>query len=240
MLYGINRTEIEIAMNSIWESWIWDNYQAHRDLNELRDDILTTPWYYRKPEKLKDSLLLCAVLCDDSAAVKLLIELGEGPNLPDDAGSPILHVAVQQAEESADSDRAAVIEVIETLLRHGADPNTLGMDGTALHRAAGWGLIDVARTLLKCGADIEARALTDGELTPLMHAALVDQPGMVRFLLQAGANRTALSAPSLVDKGGKTAEELVLAQNTSTAPSIIQILRVTSAKKQPNRRHRGA
>lgn len=226
-------------MTPIWENPIWDEYQAHRDVERLRDDILTTPWY-RKPEKLDESLLVRAVERGDLAAVKLLIELGEEPSLPHDKYCTILHEAVDRAVESADSELEAVIEIIELLARHGADLNALGTDGTALHRAAGWGLIPVAETLLKCGANIEARMLTDGELTPLMFAALMEQPEMVRFLLQTGADRTALTAPSLTDVGGKTAEELVLAQNAPTASNISQILRVTSAKKRPERRHRPA
>jgi ankyrin repeat protein len=228
MLHGINGTDIELAMTSIWKNPIWDHYQTHRDIDRLRNDILTTPWY-RKPEKLNDSLLEFAIVCGDLAAVKLIIELGEKPTLPADNGFPVLHLAVDRAEESTDSSRDAVKEIIETLIQHGADPNALGMDGSALHRAAGGGSIDAAQALLKGGADIESRMLTDGELTPLVFAALMDQPEMVRFLLRAGADRAALSAPSLTDKGGKTAKELVIAQNSPSAPLILKILQVTNS-----------
>ena len=62
-------------------------------------------------------------------------------------------------------------------------------DGTPLHRAAGTGVIDAVRILLAHGANLDARMLVDSELTPLMHAVLMQQPQMVRFLLDAGANR---------------------------------------------------
>ena len=53
------------------------------------------------------------------------------------------------------------------------------------------------------GADMSAIALESllpqfGELTPLMHAALMGQPLMVRFLIDAGADQLALSGPSLM------------------------------------------
>lgn len=180
----------------------WDAYRAHQSLDLLRDDILTDPWY-RVPQTVHESVLYFAVSACDPAAAALLIDLGESPNLPDDSGFPLLHHAVDLAEEQHEFPDS--LRVIELLLKGGADPNRLGMDGTALHRAAGWGLIDVARLLLQHGANIEARMLVDGELTPLMHATLSDEPQMVAFLLSAGADPLARCAAYM---GSLTAAEL--------------------------------
>ena len=206
-------------MNPNWSNPIWDEYQTHRDVDQLRNDVLTTPWY-RPPLKVDDSLLLRAVeTCDVLAATKLM-ELGESPALPTDDGFTILHTAVDVAHDKNQSH--AALELVDVLLQRDADPNVQGIDGTPLHRAAGAGLAAVADLLLRNGADIEARTLVDGEVTPLMHAALMGQPDMVRYLLRAGADTTARCAPYM---GSLTAEELVEEQNAESATAVLIALR---------------
>ena len=70
-------------MKSNWFNPIWDAYVSHRDVDALRQDVLTTPWY-RPPTKTSESLLERAIISCDSAAVHTLIELGESPALPED------------------------------------------------------------------------------------------------------------------------------------------------------------
>jgi len=185
---------------------IWDNYLAHRSLDSLREDILTYPWY-QPPEKADESLLLRAIQGRDAGAAVLLIAMGESPLLPASDGFTLLHTAVDavsHAEIGLKRDSVeiaprvdAALAVLRALLDGGADPNVMGADGTPLHRAAGSGIVESARMLLAYGADIEARMLIDGELTPLLHAAMMGQPQMVRFLLDSGANRSAMSRTSL-------------------------------------------
>lgn len=57
------------------------------------------------------------------------------------------------------ASRGGYVDVVEYLLKAGANPNkkTVGMESTALHRAAGQGHPEVVRTLLKWGADACAR-----------------------------------------------------------------------------------
>ncbi|MEZ5941069.1 MAG: ankyrin repeat domain-containing protein [Planctomycetaceae bacterium] len=190
-------------MSSYFAWPIWDSYRSHGDVALLREDILTQPWY-QPPTIVDDSVLQHAVNSCDVAAARVLIELGEHPNLPADDGFTLLHLAVDAAYEQKHSGES--LEMIGLLLENGADPNVLGMDGTALHRAAGWGNVEVVGLLLKHGADIEARMLVDGELTPLMHAALWGKRDMVTFLLLSGADPMARCAEYM---GGLTAEELV-------------------------------
>jgi ankyrin repeat protein len=206
-------------MTPVWTHPIWNTYQSHGDVDQLREDVLTTPWY-RTPLKLDDSLLVRAVESCDVAAVKVLIELGESPALPTSDGFPALHIAVDEAYDKDESPDA--LELVGTLLQHGADPNVHGNDGTSLHRAAGGGLVAVVDVLLRHGADIEARTRVDGELTPLMHAALMNQPNMVRHLLKNGADASARCAEYM---GHLTTAELVEKQDGEKATVILSVLR---------------
>ena len=76
--------------------------------------------------------------------------------------------------------------------------------------------------LLRHGANIEARMLIDGEMTPLMHAALVGEPQSVRFLLKHGADTMARCAAYC---DNLTVVELVENQNAASAELILEILR---------------
>ncbi len=210
---------LELFMSPTWSHPIWDAYQSQGNLNCLREDVLTTPWY-RLPATVDDSLLVRAVECCDVGAAKVLMELGETPSLPTDDGFTIIHTAVDVAHEKKESQDS--LQLIESLLEFGADPNVQGADGTPLHRAVGWGLTDVAELLLRHGANIEVRTLIDGELTPLMYAAMMGQPESVRCLLKHGADTRARCAAYC---DNLTVEELVENQNAESAELILAILR---------------
>lgn len=211
---------------------IWDNYLTHRNLELLRQDILSYPWY-ETPKTADESLLMRAVEHTDVGAVRLLLSMGESAKLPASHGITLLHQAVDQVSDvgaglqanSAESEpnRDAALAVLTALLDGGADPNVQGMDGTPLHRAAGSGVVECARILLAYGADIESRTLVDGKLTPLMHAALMGQPQMVRFLIDSGANRSATSHSSLTDPP-MTLRELLKKRKVANVDEILTIL----------------
>ena len=129
-------------------------------------------------------------------------------------GRPPLPAAQRQMLEEALS--ANELDVVETLLAHGADlrsapdgPPLLfratsaaavralieaGVDvneqmkshGTALHSAAETQPVEVVAALIKAGADIDLPRAGGG--SPLYHAACAGNIGMVKLLLQAGAN----------------------------------------------------
>ena len=211
---------------------IWDSYLEHRNLELLRDDILSYPWY-EPPKTADESLLLRAVQHADVSAVRLLLSMGESPNLPALSGFTLLHQAVDAVPGAGSVDegsciqfnlkRDAALDVLTALLEGGADPNVQGMDGTPLHRAAGSGVVDSARSLLAYGADLEARMLVDGELTPLLHAALSGHPQMVQFLLDSGANRFAMSRTSLTNPPA-TLRELLKTSKVANADEILAIV----------------
>ncbi|MBS0203525.1 MAG: ankyrin repeat domain-containing protein [Planctomycetes bacterium] len=211
---------------------IWDNYLKHRNLELLREDILSYPWY-EPPQTADESLLMRAVEHNDVGAVQLLLSMGENPNLPALDGFTFLHQAVDHAADVGAVPKddcvetaprpAAEVAVLIALLEGGADPNTQGMDGTPLHRAAGSGDVRSARILLGYGADIEARMLVDGELTPLQHAALFGHVQMVQFLLDSGAKRSAMSRAS-PSEPPMTLCELLKAWKVANVDKILAIL----------------
>lgn len=92
-------------------------------------------------------------------------------------------------------------EAVEKLLAKGAKVNQPGW--TALHYAAAAGDDEIVGMLLKRGAKIDALSPPrSGAYTPLMMAAREAQPGMVRLLLEAGAN------PALKNTEGLTAAQI--------------------------------
>ena len=172
-------------MSAAFENPIWTNYLAHRDVALLREDILTCCWETSR-EAHEDSLLMVAVHARDPAAVVAMISAGESVHRKATDGFSYLHSAVDLISElRGEAQRNDALEILGALLANGADPNVQGMDGTPLHRAAGWGCVDAMKLLLQHGADIEARMLVDGEPTPLLHAALLRKQEAIDFLIEA-------------------------------------------------------
>lgn len=106
---------------------------------------------------------------------------------------------------------------VRELLRDGADPNQLGLNGTALHLAAQLGHVAVAAALLDAGADIEAEG-EPARSHPLHVAAFNNRLDVARFLLDRGAQvdardaegRTPLMVAALYS-GDATLAEVLLA-----------------------------
>lgn len=103
-------------------------------------------------------------------------------------------------------------EGVELALAFGRDPNRL-VDGLPLlHRAVSAGREDVARVLLRGGADLEARDRLGR--TPLMVAVSGGSPSLARLLLEQGAN-----------PDGRSSEDLPLARALERQrPELIRLL----------------
>jgi ankyrin repeat protein len=117
---------------------------------------------------------LTAALC---AAPALLVVLAAAP-----ADAPV-----------ADAASRGDVETVRGLLQRGIDVQTAQADGmTALHWAAMRSDVELAETLIYAGAHLEATTRI-GQHTPLHVASRTGQPGVVRALLEAGADPHALT-----------------------------------------------
>lgn len=96
----------------------------------------------------------------------------------------------------------------EALLARGAKVNRSGW--TPLHYAAAGGSEDIARLLIARKAKLDAPSpRASGAYTPLMMAAREAQPGMVRLLLEQGANPAlknteGLNAAQIAERAGQS------------------------------------
>src|SRR6516164_4319881 len=136
----------------------------------------------------------------DIERVRLLLSFGAEVNARNfDGGHTPLYYAANHVEPSRPTDGKVVAE---TLIRHGAEVNVHSgpIQGTPLHTAARRDNVVVASVLLSAGADIEARDIK-GE-TPLRRALNCRQGGMIRLLLEHGAN------PDALDKRGVTPRQV--------------------------------
>lgn len=130
---------------------------------------------YRVYSVYLPAALFKAAASNNSAATERAIHFGADPNQIRN-GRSVLEEALL----------AGCFDTAELLLRHGAMIRR-GRDGLLLNSAAQGGRLDLVRTLVERGADVNAPP-TNGQ-TPLMAAVL--HPKVVRYLLDKGANPNA-------------------------------------------------
>ena len=113
--------------------------------------------------------------------VESLLRLGVDPNVHQAEGhTPLYSVANECALKSG-------AEIVRALVQAGADVNACGgvMHSTPLHMAARRGFVEIAKTLLECGAAIDARD-RKGD-TPLQRAINCRKDAVARLLIDHGA-----------------------------------------------------
>jgi ankyrin repeat protein len=173
-----------------------------------------------------------AVQLDDAAKVKAMLAATINPNqLNPVGGEPGLVLALREGsmevfkvllehpatrlETPAINGNTALMmaafkgnmAAVQALLAKGARINQPGW--TALHYAAAGGADDIARLLIKRGAEIDpASPLASGKYTPLMMAAREGRESTVRLLLEAGAdprrkNSEDLTAAQIAERADK-------------------------------------
>ena len=144
----------------------------------------------------------------NSKIFRALVDGGASLDIKNATGRGPLDIAIQQGwtpevemllEKGATFDRASAaakcpLELMELVLRNGADPNAVNAQGSApLHRAAK--RPELVRLLLDKGAD--PNSIDDGGRSPLHQAAIYGESHVITLLLKHGADK------SLKDKRGK-------------------------------------
>jgi ankyrin repeat protein len=125
--------------------------------------------------------LVYASSCGQGEVVKGLLQDGARVNVQDRSGRTAVYWAA----------KGNYGEVIELLLDGGADPNLTGTTvGTPLYLAASRGAIEAAKVLVSRGANLEERFKG---YTALHMAAMLNNSGMVRTLVEGGAYVGALT-----------------------------------------------
>ena len=156
--------------------------------------------------------LLMAATSGSTGIARLLLTSGADPSARDDDGTTALDIAVHRgnreivqllldsgAKASAELLGDAVLkrqkDILETLLRNGADVNIrLPAGSTPLHDAALKGYDEIVILLLAHGANVDIRNASGA--TPLHDAALAGKAGVVAILLAHGADINARETES--------------------------------------------
>jgi hypothetical protein len=136
----------------------------------------------------------------DNFAVESLLNSNADINVTSPTGGTALMYAAYRGH----------VDVVKTLLRHGADVQPPGKEFTLMQNAVVGG-IELVRLLLDAGADVNATDLCGR--TALMSAAILGKFDAVKLLLETGADRT------LRDYWGKSALD-----RTAMRPDIAELL----------------
>ena len=122
----------------------------------------------------------CQVACDFARRCADATAQGEDGNISFEAKDVWAHLA----------SRSGHVEVVQCLVKHGADPTAQDKDGwTPLHSVSQEGQVEVAQFLIKHGADVTAQ---DKDLrTPLHSASQEGHVEVARFLVENRADATA-------------------------------------------------
>lgn len=138
---------------------------------------------FRKGSRL-DSLHM-AVSVGNITRVQQILEQGININTPEPTeGQTPLHVAIRHLGKT---DNSLCINMVNLLLKFGADVNAVDDDGiTALHWAAAYGLTMVARILINAGANVNTK--DKFSITPLHQCVEHPQLEIPSILIEAGAD----------------------------------------------------
>jgi ankyrin repeat protein len=157
------------------------------------------------------SALGAAIAEGDPVAVRLLLEAGadpvrplpgDPPDDPDAAGPPVYPVGV--AVESG-----CPAELIELLLRHGADPSAPGQDGSSPYRVAvRRGKTDIAALLTRYGASA-GHTETDRFLTACRQQDRTEAEQLVRRNPDLAGQLTGADQAALVEAASEGLTEVV-------------------------------
>jgi truncated hemoglobin YjbI len=175
-------------------------------LDHVRQTLLSDPALVGERYASGRTLLHGAAAAGSLDVVELLLQLGADPNTTDEAGHAPLYCVGNECSADTGGD------VVRLLAQRGA--NLDAQDGvkrcTALHMAARRGNVSVARALLDCGADIEARDSVGD--TPLRRAVNCGKINLAALLLERGAD---------VHSRGRNGTSLVQAARTAAMKQLL-------------------
>ncbi|KAL6845403.1 hypothetical protein ACP4OV_024898 [Aristida adscensionis] len=152
-------------------------------VEELRMDVDTVDHAVTIPSAdclLSNTPLISAVLHENVAVLRYLLDCGANPDKVDNEGRCPLHIAVGTGN----------CEMVKLLLAKGAYIDPLSNDGTPLHVAAGKGKAGAMKILLDHDADCNKTYVKRGVdgMTPLWTAMNAKSLECVKLLVDAGAD----------------------------------------------------
>ena len=191
--------------------------------------VLAASIYFNRQQPAEADLTIAAER-GDAAAVRNLIAAGKDADARDNGYTPLMFAA-----------RAGDAETVNALLDAKADPNARDCNKgwTPLIHAIHKHQSAAARALVLRGADVNARAgdcgqhLVEAGMTPLMYAAMYDDPDLVKFLLERGADPRAEhdGANALTHAvGGASLGKLADIDRAATRPCPVETVRLLLAK----------
>jgi truncated hemoglobin YjbI len=142
----------------------------------VRERVTRDPAMVHARVRYGRTLLQEAAAAGNRPMTEFLLTMGADPNARDNSGHTPLYSAGNQCTVAAGGD------VVRALVRAGANVNA--SDGvkrcTPLHMAARRGNVEIAKAVLDCGANIEARDKSGD--TPLRRAMNCRKPGVAALL----------------------------------------------------------
>jgi quinoprotein dehydrogenase-associated probable ABC transporter substrate-binding protein len=172
--------------------------------------------------------VLHAVLRNDVPAIQLLLKNGADVETAAPGGFTPLAVAVEEKkfdaakaliDDGAKVDRPASAKKVTPLMVTASEPPPESRVRKLQQTLTS---IDIARELVKHGADVNA-ATTEG-VTALMIAAARDNAPMIGLLLQSGAK------PDLKSADGETAKEIAAKNDAGSATRMLDLFAKTSTR----------
>jgi dipeptidyl aminopeptidase/acylaminoacyl peptidase/ankyrin repeat protein/outer membrane protein assembly factor BamB len=137
---------------------------------------------------------------------------------------------VALSEELLSAARKGDVAMVRALLIKGADVNARSSYGvTALSFAADKGHLDVVKLLLEQGADVNTKDRFYNA-SPIDWASMHQHPGIVKALVEAGANGAAAQLPAAAAAGNIELVRIILDQTRPNEGILNNALAMTPAK----------
>ena len=174
---GIDIRACAVPGKEDFPSMAYAAYHGNVDVIKVLHELLGAEAVNAPDKTLGRTPIFGAVQGGQSAAVRVLCELGADVNAKDNKGfTPVLFASQER-----------FVEAIRVLVEFGADVNIQDIEGfTPVYFAASKGFVEVIRVLVEFGADVNAQ---DNEgVTPVYFAAQEGFVKAVRVLHEFGAD----------------------------------------------------